>query len=157
MKKNLKTIAIKDNYESKNANSKQIIQATIINSPKIISSENHVIIKQYINTNEPEKITDKKHLTKNRQKNGNIGEDSFNGNPKLIYCRQGSKYNKKAPGYMLNNTINTIYKRNNNYLKQNISKTNINIKEKEKEKTKEKEKEKESIEIYDYLSKKRKG
>ena len=80
MKKNLKGIAIKDNYESNNSKSKQIIQATIINSPKIISSENHVIIKQYINTKEPEKITDKKLLCRNRQKNDNTGEDSFNGN-----------------------------------------------------------------------------
>ena len=155
MKKNLKSIAIKDNYESNNANSKQIIQATIINSPRIISSENHVIIKQYINTNEAEKITDEKLLSKNRPKNDNVGEDSFNGNNKLIYCRQGSKYNKKAPGYMLNNTINTIYKRSNNHLKHNISKTNkTNIKIKEK--TKSKEKEKESIETYNYLNKNKK-
>ena len=160
MKKNLKGIAIKDNYESNNANSKQIIQATIINSPKIISSENHVIIKQYINTKEPEKITDKKLLSKNRPKNDNLGEDSFNGNSKLIYYRQGKNYNKKAPGYMLNNTINTIYKRSKNYFKNNISKTNktnIKIKEKEKEKEKEKSKEKESIETYNYINKNKKN
>ena len=154
MKKNLKGIAIKDNNESNNENSKQIIQATIINSPKIISSENHVIIKQYINTKEPEKITDKKLLSKNITKNDNVGEDSFNGNTKLIYYKQGSNYNKKAPGYMLNNTINTIYKRSKNYFKNNISKTNkTNIRIKEKEK----EKEKESIETYNYLNKNKKN
>ena len=157
MKKNLKGIAIKDNYESNNSKSKQIIQATIINSPKIISSENHVIIKQYINTKEPEKITDKKLLCRNRQKNDNTGEDSFNGNHKLIYYKQGSNYNnKKVPGHMLNNTINTIYKRSKNYLKNNnISTTNktiIKIKEKDIKITKEKE----SIETYNYFHKKKK-
>ena len=63
----------------------------------------------------------------------------YYGNSKIIFYRQGKNYNKKAPGYMQNNTINTIYKRSKNYFKNNISKTNkTNIKIKEKEKEKEK-------------------
>ena len=138
MKKNLKNVIINNSPDSHPIKNNQIIQTTIINSPKILSSENHVIIKQYINANDPDyeikKNLNFKSGTKTENEYEDFNEKFFNNKEKLVYYRQGLNYNlntlnKDYTYSTLNNSINTIFKRNyNNNIKYKNFYKNKNIK-----------------------------
>ena len=164
MKKNLKNIVIQDPLESYPIKSKSIIQTTIINSPKIISSKNHVIIRQYIHTNEPEQKFNGNYTDKRRMKTGSIlnnFKEMFNDKTKLIYHKQGLNSNFiKNDNSLLNNTI-TIFNRNqnsfNNHIKNSNNKTNYRINNIILKKTEiNNKKHKINIESYKYLFQKQK-
>ena len=127
MKRNIKNIIIQNPLESFPIKSKPIIQTTIINSPKIISSKNHVIIKQYINTNEKEQPSKENYLYRRNIKTENKTNNFkkiFNDKQKLVYQKQGLNNNtNKNDSSLLNNTI-TIFNRNKGFLN---SKKNNNI------------------------------
>ena len=96
MKRNIKNIIIQNPLESFPIKSKPIIQTTIINSPKIISSKNHVIIKQYINTNEKEQPSKENYLYRRNIKTENKTNNFkkiFNDKQKLVYQKQGLNNN----------------------------------------------------------------
>ena len=124
MKKNYKNI-----FESNDQKSKQIIQTTIINSPRIISSKNHVIIKQYITTKEPEPISNENYLYKKNIKAENkplyFRDKIFNDKSKVLNKQQDLNLNNNGNGNskILNSTI-TIFKRNKNLLNNNYINNN---------------------------------
>ena len=132
MKKNFKNIIIQNPMEYYPIQSKPIIQTTIINSPKIISSKNHVVIKQYINNNNNEKdqlpkdnyLYNRNIRTENKTSNF---KSIFNDRSKLVYKKQGLNYNNtnKNDSSFLNCTTR-IFIRNKNLNNNNIN-NNINI------------------------------
>ena len=133
MKKNIKNIIIHNPLESYSIKPKQIINTTIINSPKIISSKNPLIIKQYINTTETDKKKKKSFLyhkniiTENKE--NNFKRKIFNDKIPLIYQKQGINYNsnnnetsnqnettnQNENSSIMNNTI-SMFKRNKNFI-----------------------------------------
>ena len=150
MKKNIKNIIIHNPLESYSIKPKQIINTTIINSPKIISSKNPLIIKQYINTTETDKKKKKSFLyhkniiTENKE--NNFKRKIFNDKIPLIYQKQGINYNsnhnetsnqnettnQNETSSIMNNTI-YMFKRNKNFINNHSS--NINNKNNKTNKT----------------------
>ena len=129
MKRNFKNIIIQNPLESYPIKNKPIIQTTIINSPKIISSKNHLIIKQYINTNEQGKSPKGNYLyhrnIKTENKISNF-KGIFKDKAKLVYQKQGLNNNiNKNENSIMNNTI-SLFKRNKNIFNNNKTDNNNN-------------------------------
>ena len=128
MKNNIKNIVIP--LETCSIKPKQIINTTIINSPKIISSKNHLIIKQFINTTESDKKGKKKFLYHRNiiveNKDNILKKQIFTENIPLIYHKQALNYNSSQnenSTSIMNNTM-TMFKKNKNFINKRINKNN---------------------------------
>ena len=128
MKRNFKNIVIQDPLESNPIKTKPIIQTTIINSPKIISSKNHLIIKQYINTNEQGQSPKGNYLYHrniNTENKINNFKGIFKDKAKMVYHKQGLNHNiNKNDNSLLSNTL-SLFKRKKNIVNNNKNDNNI--------------------------------
>ena len=162
MKKTLKNIIIREPLESYPSKFNPIIQTTIINTPKIISSENHVKIIQYINDREPEQtFNEKLKTTRNiitENKTDKINEKKFKS--KIYHKRGINNHNlNKNESAMLNKTTEITERKKdfiNNSIANKYNKTKYNIKNNNDNTEIEKPKSKVGIESYNYLRPKKK-